>query len=87
VNFKGDAVDETQQLIAVIRNKNTSIETLNILLRSVNAQMPMSERALNLLNKSEPDTYTHDLHQEVLRIGSGGKTGSLTRKEFDSMLP
>lgn len=88
--MNGSALNEARQLVSqligMIRRGDMSLSKLRKLLDISNAKLAGYEKALNFLEQRDPETWTHDQAEEVMRIASGCADELMSRWQWDHML-
>lgn len=80
-------MDEYQQIVAMVKSGNLTVDKLQGLLKMANDQLTNYEKAKKLIDDAGKENWTFELYQEALRIGSGGSGSDITRAEWDQMFP
>jgi len=77
-------MSDTQRILSLVRGGQLTIIQLQEMRERVREQLSRYRQALHLLD-AEP--WTYQTYIEVLRVGSGGNTGSVTQQQWDDLLP
>jgi len=80
-------MSEIRQLEGMIRNPAASVEQLRELLRMADEQLQRYRTAQRTLDDAGPEGWSYETFQEVMRVGSGGQTSTVTRAEWALLRP
>lgn len=74
------------QLIAMIRRGDMSLSKQQELLEMANAQLARYAEALGFLNSRDPQNWTYEEAEAIMRIASGRADECVSRRQWDGML-
>ena len=75
---------QLQQVLAIVRDKATSTDTLHELLATAESQLSRYAKTQDLLDTTGPDGWSYQVYDESLRLG-GGQGTSISASEWELM--
>lgn len=75
---------QLQQALVIVGDKATSTDTLHELLATAESQLSRYAKAQELLDRTGPDGWSHQVYDESLRLG-GGQGTNISASEWELM--